>query len=457
MDAGFQVLSFASKGVNGNLGNFTRENTPKKEGNFDIVLKNTQQQNITQSRKNDGVQSTSSTHLVQNSRNVQSSETPKSKDSLNQEVPNEKELISEIEEKTGISEEKIQEALNQMGISVYELLLPENLQKFIQLITNATDPIELLSIPNINQVYKEIANIFSQLQETFPILEDGITQDLMNQMPKEQSEEDLVETLIGKNNRMEEQDSRNTATLQQGTVPEDEVVLDQNSMEDQFQDGGTNKEQPFIEIDKDNLKDFGRVNNSKEQVNDIGLENSDNEEVGDTPINNNLFVQQNTRTETLKTDGLSAQSRTISIEPEQLISQMVEHIKINAKEESSEISLQLKPDHLGKLSLKIVTERGILTAQFMAESQMVKEIIESNFNQLKDVLQEQGLKIQNLEVSVKQESAKQDSNLMNGKTGKSDKRISQIILNSMEDSVEGYEGNYNNPYKRSEGEVDFSA
>jgi len=70
--------------------------------------------------------------------------------------------------------------------------------------------------------------------------------------------------------------------------------------------------------------------------------------------------------------------------------------------------ITLKPETLGKLTLKVVTENGIVIAKFAAESQQVKEIIEANMQQLKDSLQNQGLSIQGFSVSVGQERKKDD-------------------------------------------------
>ena len=66
--------------------------------------------------------------------------------------------------------------------------------------------------------------------------------------------------------------------------------------------------------------------------------------------------------------------------------------------------MHLEPENLGKLTLSIAVERGLITAKFTAESYEVKKAIESNFNELRDMLQEKGLDIQNLSVSVGHEN-----------------------------------------------------
>lgn len=84
-----------------------------------------------------------------------------------------------------------------------------------------------------------------------------------------------------------------------------------------------------------------------------------------------------------------------------VIEQVTNSTKIVATEDGvNEMVIKLNPENLGKLSLKLITENGIIRADFVAESQKVKEIIEANFNQLKESFSNQGLNIGNLSVSV---------------------------------------------------------
>ncbi len=84
----------------------------------------------------------------------------------------------------------------------------------------------------------------------------------------------------------------------------------------------------------------------------------------------------------------------------EIINQVVEQAKVVLGQDKSEMVIQLKPDHLGKLELKVVTEQGIVAAKFIAENQQVKEIIETNMQQLKDSLQKQGISIDGVSVQV---------------------------------------------------------
>lgn len=93
------------------------------------------------------------------------------------------------------------------------------------------------------------------------------------------------------------------------------------------------------------------------------------------------------------------------VQKNEIINQVVEKARVILDGEKSEMIMELKPDSLGKLFLKVVTEHGMVTAKFIAESQQVKQILEANMQILKDSLEKQGMSIQGFSVSVGQDSS----------------------------------------------------
>ncbi len=83
-----------------------------------------------------------------------------------------------------------------------------------------------------------------------------------------------------------------------------------------------------------------------------------------------------------------------------VVDQILDKMKVEVKADVSEIKIALRPDHLGDVTLKIATNNGIVTAQFVAESQRVKELIESQFQSLEDTLKQQGVDVGALSVEV---------------------------------------------------------
>lgn len=144
----------------------------------------------------------------------------------------------------------------------------------------------------------------------------------------------------------------------------------------------------------------------------------------------------------------------VHISKSDIINQVVKKADIIVQNGHQEMIMKLEPESLGKLNLKISVENGIITAKFIAESQQVKEVLESSFNQLKDALQEKGISVQSLSVSVGQQGAEFNSSQSFDQW----KRSIKLNRNSV-----GYEGldeeltAHINPYNYHDGKVDFRA
>ncbi len=89
-----------------------------------------------------------------------------------------------------------------------------------------------------------------------------------------------------------------------------------------------------------------------------------------------------------------------NINPKEIIDQITKKSKLTINKDNTVMEMKLEPESLGKLTLKVALERGILTAKFTAENDKVKEIIENNLEQLRNNLVAQGLNIESLSVSV---------------------------------------------------------
>src|SRR5262249_50848976 len=69
---------------------------------------------------------------------------------------------------------------------------------------------------------------------------------------------------------------------------------------------------------------------------------------------------------------------------------------------SNELTLRLRPDHLGSLHLTISTHADRVTARVVAETTQAQQAMESAKDQLRDALAHRGLRLETLHVSVEQ-------------------------------------------------------
>ena len=90
----------------------------------------------------------------------------------------------------------------------------------------------------------------------------------------------------------------------------------------------------------------------------------------------------------------------------QTLDQIVKRAVIHVKNGQHEAKIDLKPDFLGHVRMQVTTVNHQVTVKILTEFSIVKDMIENNIHQLKADLQQQGLNVDKLEVSVSHDSDK---------------------------------------------------
>jgi flagellar hook-length control protein FliK len=103
------------------------------------------------------------------------------------------------------------------------------------------------------------------------------------------------------------------------------------------------------------------------------------------------------------TQSAQAGTQSLRADPQEIISQIMDKAKLVSTRESSSVTISLRPENLGKVEFELVFRDGTVTARFVAESNQVKELLESNMDHLKNSLQKAGIEVGGMEVSVGQE------------------------------------------------------
>lgn len=80
--------------------------------------------------------------------------------------------------------------------------------------------------------------------------------------------------------------------------------------------------------------------------------------------------------------------------------QIIDQVKIQIRPDNTKMELQLNPEHLGKVELEITSKNGELSARLNVQNDYVKEAVESQMQVLRETLEVQGLKVENIEVTV---------------------------------------------------------
>jgi flagellar hook-length control protein FliK len=121
---------------------------------------------------------------------------------------------------------------------------------------------------------------------------------------------------------------------------------------------------------------------------------------GDGEVHN-VFLQ-NLEADKLQADGAEAASGTSgwSDETVDIMNQIMDYMKTSVKEDTSSLEMQLHPESLGTLQIHLASKGGVVTANFITQNETVKSALESQMIQLKESFEEQGVKVNAIEVTV---------------------------------------------------------
>ena len=197
---------------------------------------------------------------------------------------------------------------------------------------------------------------------------------------------------------------------------------------DKLQESPTNNQAPRITIQEPVIEKPGTASNLGElltdknaQANILQTENftdgkNYNKGLETVKIISDLQVQPPTAT---ANTAVKAVESSKPILPENLlargatevkiINQIADKMTVRSNGSDNEVHIKLDPPSLGKVRMNIITSGDSVRTLIVAENQAVKQVIENNFNQLRDAMNEQGLKIDSFTVTVGGESNQQKS------------------------------------------------
>jgi flagellar hook-length control protein FliK len=301
--------------------------------------------------------------------------------------------------------EEVAKILDKLEISAVDLTKPSNLSDFIQEFYGAEEKSDLLSVP--------------QAWETFKAVEEAVKQAL-SAAPEETAA--IAEASV--------KPAEVPEPLRTDEAPK-EAVQTSGKAPGEFAAQATAEEPKHQEA-----QDGGQgraANGNSENADTQTAKTAEIPVAGKAQTTEAVSENRETITVVTETAGKApfVSVRNIAaprqVSQQDVVSQIMDKIKADVKGGVSEVRLILKPETLGEISLKISTQNGLVTAHFAAESQTVKEIIEANFNSLKNSLEESGVKVASLSVSVGQEGNSEAMQTYERERQKSHRRVNKIL------------------------------
>ncbi|MGM0370142.1 MAG: flagellar hook-length control protein FliK [Bacillota bacterium] len=91
---------------------------------------------------------------------------------------------------------------------------------------------------------------------------------------------------------------------------------------------------------------------------------------------------------------------TKTVDFQNILKQMNNKLDFSAMKQGKKITMQLEPEFLGKMQIKIGVEDGSVTAKILAESNQIKDLLSGDLAKLKSNLEQKGIEIDQFDVSV---------------------------------------------------------
>lgn len=329
---------------------------------------------------------------------------------------------------------ELEQLLGTLQVGVFDLLQVDNLQQLLMEVHGVDGPMDLLLIPEVASEMKMITSLLE---------EHGINH--LGEIPGEAQPENQVEINTGEE-------------ILSAHVNTDKSLLTRLQTELKNETEDLNQDGKALEMSQENvLKVKGPVE-SETKLSQKEEEGTPNQ---NTSANNFLETLSHSIGEAfqLQTKQVGEVNEAVPLrheflEPKMVLDQIVERIKVSVIEEEAQMNIQLKPEHLGKLSMEVISKQGTMTARFTVESERVKEMIEQNLQDLKEVLEARGLIIEGLEVAVGQH---QQENDQTNQKPRSNKNISDIIDSIMNEDLLDEPEAPNKVDENATNEVDFIA
>lgn len=306
-----------------------------------------------------------------------------------------KEKLKEI---LDISDEELEELLSSTGFVAIQLLDSENLKEFVIAFCGESDISSILTNETVLDVYVSLENAISEIpvedicqmkpEELVQLANETV--DLLNSNPEVFMDEstNVVEKYVNENDVDAEKIEVETEANVDVELDAKNVKKTENNKESKLNVEVTKDETK--EVDDESEISYESGDNSKESSKDTATTKLSYE----TFVNNlNNAVNNN---ESIDFGNAMSSVRTMN----QIVEQIVDKIKVNISTDNTTMELMLNPEKLGKLGLSVTAKEGVMTASFIVENEVAKHAIEGQIQILKENLENQGIKVEAVEVTV---------------------------------------------------------
>jgi len=299
-------------------------------------------------------------------------------------------LMEQVADYMSVGTEDVMEAMKQLNMSMTDILNPEKLQELTLSLAGA-DRMTLLTDEKLYQVVQELTQLCDEAAKNLQEM-SGIDQDawngllekvaMMEEAKQPVAEESLGTTVKENVTNVQAEEAPQVQSMKdanQGMTVQNESTSGQTDMEASVQKGNQQTVTVQAEEASEDMQEDTYAGNGEQQGFAEQMKN---------PVSENFEAPMKE---------VGAESR---VNAEQIMKQILDFMKIRTGGQLSEIEMQLHPASLGTVQVSLAAKNGVVTAQFTAQSEVVKEAIEGQIMILRENLEQQGIKVEAVEVTV---------------------------------------------------------
>lgn len=311
------------------------------------------------------------------------------------------EMVAALAAQMGIGEDAVREAMDELGMTDVSLLDPKNVKSLMVELTEGADDMSLLMDEDF---YHTVTEALDTLEE------------IAGEVQKEtgMSKEEFDAAVL------EAQERLTTADVPE-EVQEAEAAV-QDLPEGKNTESGTVK----FNAPKPELTENARTETV--EVKETPRQESTGKD-SESPFMGNSYQAQNVEQQAQAIRAAEAEKAFSMTDTQEIMDQILDYMKVSVKPGLTNLEMQLHPESLGTLHIQISNREGAVTAQFIAQNESVKAALESQVMELKENLEQQGVKVEAVEVTIAEYSLDRnpDGNEASSEQGKQGKRGSRNL------------------------------
>lgn len=305
-------------------------------------------------------------------------------------------VVDQLAELFQITPEEVSDTMEMLGMNDVDLFDAASFQNLFATLAQDPEGSFLLMGDELADSFNELWNQVSQMFEEAGVANGWSTeqlQDLLDSQMAETPAENVI-PIVAEEITPEEtpKDTSYTVTFMQDGK---EVTYDMTKDGESgvaVADGMTETEVPR------------NVQPQRQDTNGQHKENTQQTEKGAELVQEFQPNQVNTTGEQLFAQSISSYSQ---VDTQSIMDQIMDYMKIDNSEAFTKLEMQLHPETMGKLVIQLTSHNGELTAQITTQNEAVRAALESQLVSLKENLNDQGLKVENVQVTVESHAFEQ--------------------------------------------------